>query len=312
MNRWLKVLLAPVALTLVILVVYLLIDYGDAASLLKSYNAVTPDNSSGFNRQLQFLKEYTLATGDLSLAISAGLSQEDAESMAQGTFDPNPTGDAYTPVITNASVQEIINMSDAEVWLLISEGAHSSYSSVNEACKANPTAEEAFWRDKLQTTTVNCWKWADSSKTTKVASTIDITVNKHLVEYYTSFLNDLYNCPEQYVIEIIGGFNFRTKNNNSGTGNYSSHSFGATLDINWNTQGMSYNSVPYKWDSIKNDIVLSSTSCAFGSSWETLANTYKLDWGGHWSRSSLDGMHFSLVGDNNKDSRQYSPKVEGR
>ena len=308
-------MIIPLLIAVSITIVYIVIDYGSSDEIVGIYEGVKPDSTSGFNKALQFLESYTQATSDTSLAIKRGLSEEDAEIIASGgttqnSGDPATNGANYNPTVS-ASVQEIINMSESQVWQLISEGKYSSYDEANKAAQANKTTEEKFWSGMLVQVEVPIWKWSDSSKTSKVSSTTKIRVNKHLSEYYKSFMTDLYNAPEQYVILIVGGYNFRTKNTASGPSkNYSGHSFGATLDINWNSDGMGLKDTPYKESSLSEP--LKSEVCSVGSNWYNIAKKYDLDWGGNWSQKSLDPMHFSLVGDNKKDTRKFEMKVSGR
>lgn len=315
MNKFFKIMIIPLLIAVSITIVYIVIDYGSSDEIVGVYEGVKPDSTSGFNKALQFLESYTQVTGDTSLAIKRGLSEEDAEIIASGgttqnSGDPTTNGANYNPTVS-ASVQEIINMSESQVWQLISEGKYSSYDEANKAAQANKTTEEKFWSGMLVQVEVPIWKWSDSSKTSKVSSTTKIQVNKHLSEYYKSFMTDLYNAPEQYVILIVGGYNFRTKNTASGPSkNYSGHSFGATLDINWNSDGMGLKDTPYKESSLSEP--LKSEVCSAGSNWYNIAKKYDLDWGGNWSQKSLDPMHFSLVGDNKKDTRKFEMKVSGR
>ena len=315
MNKFFKIMIIPLLIAVSIMIVYIVIDYGSSDEIVGIYEGVKPDSTSGFNKALQFLESYTQATGDTSLAIKRGLSEEDAEIIASGGTtqnggDPATNGANYNPTVS-ASVQEIINMSESQVWQLISEGKYSSYDEANKAAQANKTTEEKFWSGMLVQVEVPIWKWSDSSKTSKVSSTTKIQVNKHLSEYYKSFMTDLYNAPEQYVILTVGGYNFRTKNTASGPSkNYSGHSFGATLDINWNSDGMGLKDTPYKESSLSEP--LKSEVCSAGSNWYNIAKKYDLDWGGNWSQKSLDPMHFSLVGDNKKDTRKFEMKVSGR
>lgn len=315
MNKFFKIMIIPLLIAVSITIVYIVIDYGSSDEIVGIYEGIKPDSTSGFNKALQFLESYTQVTGDTSLAIKRGLSEEDAEIIASGGTtqnggDPTTNGAGYNPTVS-ASVQEIINMSESQVWQLISEGKYSSYDEANKAAQANKATEEKFWSGMLVQVEVPIWKWSDSSKTSKVSSTTKIQVNKHLAEYFKSFMTDLYNAPEQYVILIVGGYNFRTKNTASGSSkNYSGHSFGATLDINWNSDGMGLKDTPYKESSLSEP--LKSEVCSAGSNWYNIAKKYDLDWGGNWSQKSLDPMHFSLVGDNKKDTRKFEMKVSGR
>jgi hypothetical protein len=308
MSKWMKVLAVPLLIAVSLTFIYLVIDYGNSDDMIERYDEVKPDSTSGFSKTLQFMMGYTCTTGDTSLALKIGISEEDAETIVNpGSGD---TGE-WKPPTVSASVEQIINMSDKQVWELISEGKYSSYDEANRAAKANPLTEKAFWSGLLVQVEVPVWKWSDDSKTSKMSSTTKIQVNKYLAEYYKSYMTDLYNAPEQYVISLVGGFNFRPKNTASGkSSNYSGHSFGATLDINWNTDGMGLGETPYNASSISEP--LKSEVCTVGGSWYNIAKTYNLDWGGCWSKSSLDPMHFSLVGDRNKDTRKFEMKVTGR
>lgn len=222
----------------------------------------------------------------------------------------------------SAGTSSVIAMSDAEVWRLISEGRFSSYREANGAAAKSWQTEKEFWEDLLTSIEVPIWKWADASDYSqgKVSSTATITVNRYLAEYFADFMTDLYNLPEQYVITDIGGFSFRTKNNGTSSTSLSAHSFGAVLDINYSVNGMkSYaawgteEGIPWNTSSGLTEPEL-SCCCTYDNSWYKLAIEYDLDWGGSWSRGSLDPMHFSLVGDNKKGETAHtsSPSDPGR
>ena len=134
-------MIIPLLIAVSITIVYIVIDYGSSDEIVGIYEGVKPDSTSGFNKALQFLESYTQATGDTSLAIKRGLSEEDAEIIASGGTtqnggDPATNGANYNPTVS-ASVQEIINMSESQVWQLISEGKYSSYDEANKAAQAN-------------------------------------------------------------------------------------------------------------------------------------------------------------------------------
>lgn len=205
----------------------------------------------------------------------------------------------------SSSTKDIIKMSDAEVWKLITEGKFSSYNDVNAYCKSNPTAAESLFRGLLTSVEIPIWEWNGGNKK---SSKMHVSVNKYLAEYWKDFFTDLYNLPEKYCIvsSETGGYSFRTKTNSP---NYSSHSFGATLDINWKMEGHIYGNLPFNTTKGLSAEVASKT-CTVGSSWANLAKEYSLDWGGNWN--TPDGMHFSLVGDQNKDTRTFTCKTGGR
>lgn len=230
---------------------------------------------------------------------------------------------AATGTVASADVDKIIKMSDKEVWQLISEGKYSSYSEANTDALSNWNTCKAYWEGLLVDVEVPVWKWDNKSKATKKSGKATITVNKYLADYFTAYMTDLYNLPEKYVIESVGGFSFRMKNNKSSKKSVTGHAFGATLDINAWINGMSsvpagpYNGIPASYgipwatqDGLQEPLL--STCCTYGSDWEALAKKYDLNWGGNFSSAYTDPMHFSLVGDENKDTRKFQPKVKGR
>ena len=233
--------------------------------------------------------------------------------------------------VKSASTKEIIKMKDKEIWKLMSEGKYSSYEEANSAARgAGFSRERKFWTGLLTTVTVPCWKFKDINDISKgkKSSTVKIMVNKHLKDYFKDFMTDLYNLPEKYVIYSIGGFSFRAKNNGTGTSNLSGHSFGGTLDINPQVYGMGSGPMERRINKKKpnGDINCghpfkgrkglngwcAACCCTFGSDWEKLAWDYGLYWGGHFSESYLDPMHFSLVGDGKKENRPKQPKWVGQ
>lgn len=84
MNKFFKIMIIPLLIAVSITIVYVVIDYGSSDEIVGVYEVIRPDSTSGFNKALQFLESYTQATGDTSLAIKRGLSEEDAEIIASG------------------------------------------------------------------------------------------------------------------------------------------------------------------------------------------------------------------------------------
>ena len=87
-----KVFSSIIAATFIVVCIYLMIDSSSSVSILKSYDAVKPDSTSGFSKQLQFVESYTRVTQDTTLAQRLGVSEEDAEAMAQGNTTQGGTG----------------------------------------------------------------------------------------------------------------------------------------------------------------------------------------------------------------------------
>ena len=240
-------------------------------------------------------------------------------SKSELIADDSTTGDMHGTYAFNpsATTAEIINMSEEEIWAMISEGRFNSYEQANAAAQADFNGEQQFWSGMLTTVTVPCWKWVDDKKQVKQSSTCSFQVNKHLAQYFSDFMTDLYNCQDRYVIVSAGGFAFRTKNNGTGTSALSAHSFGTVLDINPQCDGMGsyaagYGNAGLPYRTANGNEVIASECCTFDNSWRALSVKYQLDWGGSWSHKSLDPMHFSLVGDTKKDGRNYKERWEGR
>lgn len=100
-NKLWKIFSTVIVLIFIITCVYLMVGSVSSKGILKSYNAVKPDSSSGFSKTLLFLQSYTQSTGDTSLAIKKGMSEEDAKEIANGgtvvdSGDGNTTGVDYS------------------------------------------------------------------------------------------------------------------------------------------------------------------------------------------------------------------------
>ena len=213
----------------------------------------------------------------------------------------------------SADVKKMINMSDKELWLLASNGRFKSYDEANNALKASPTKEKEFWNKLKKDIKVKVWRWADKSYKKKKEEEISLTVNKNLAEYWKAFLTEWHNLPEKYVLSSTGStFDIRIKINKSGSNNYSGHSFGGAIDINPMIDGMGStvpgfgSGIPWKTSNGLKE-PYKSCCCTFDNSWNKLVKKYKLDWGGYFSATVLDPMHFSIIGDRPKDTRTYKP-----
>lgn len=217
---------------------------------------------------------------------------------------------------TSTEVQTIINMSDEEVWRLLSDDSYGSYKEANAKAKD----DEEFWESKQIEIEVPVWKFVDKNDYTKgkEATTLKLTIHKELADFWKEYITEIHNLPEQYVIEGFHGFSWRLKTNNSD--DYSSHAFGTAVDINAFTDGMGYTDNPSNTSTDTNMHYATSTglkdpvlsmACTTDSSWLNLSKKYRLDWGGYWNTIS-DAMHFSIVGDNSRDTLTYTPKYEGR
>ena len=68
--------------------------FGDSKSILKSYDNIKPDSSSGLQKNLQFIEGYTRLTGDVSLALNMGYDSSVINSWNNSANgEPGGTGD---------------------------------------------------------------------------------------------------------------------------------------------------------------------------------------------------------------------------
>lgn len=120
-NKLWKIFSTVIVLVFVVTSVYLMIGSASSKSILKSYNTVKPDSSSGFSKTLLFLQSYTQATGDTSLAIKKGMSEEDAEEIAKGGT-ANDAGDGNNNTGVDHSNFGALSLSDQISELQKSDG----------------------------------------------------------------------------------------------------------------------------------------------------------------------------------------------
>lgn len=83
-------LLLVIPISLLPVLIFLAIGFGDAGDILKGYNSLRPNKSVGISRQLAFLTNYTMASGDLHLSEVVGI---DEETMQQLMTDPTQLQD---------------------------------------------------------------------------------------------------------------------------------------------------------------------------------------------------------------------------
>lgn len=131
-NKLWKVFSFIIAATFIVICIYLMIGSGSSMSILKSYDAVKPDSTSGFSKQLQFVESYTRVTQDTTLAQRLGISEEDAEAMANGeTIRDQGDGDSSGPTTVTGTVTDtdITAIAKAICQSYLVEGVDKIYSS---------------------------------------------------------------------------------------------------------------------------------------------------------------------------------------
>lgn len=70
-----------ILLLLGFIMIYLVSDSGSAEGILSQYGTLTNGGHAGITPQLQFLRIYTMTTGDTTLALRAGLSLDEIEQL---------------------------------------------------------------------------------------------------------------------------------------------------------------------------------------------------------------------------------------
>ena len=85
-------------LLLGMVMIFLVTGSGSAGDVFSQYNTLTNGGKAGITPQLQFLRVYTLTTGDTSLALSAGLSQDEIDNLIENghTGDEDVSDDGPT------------------------------------------------------------------------------------------------------------------------------------------------------------------------------------------------------------------------
>jgi len=208
-------------------------------------------------------------------------------------------GPINTGPLPSVGLQELMNLSDAEAWRLLTNGVITSRPS-----SSRPSNYAAIQRG-IRTTgvTIPVRRWVGSSGLQRTSSTTTIYVNAHLAEFWLAFFTDLHNLVPNFVVREVGCL--REPRWDS-LGLRSSHPYGAACDINWSTRGNGWSSpkstrlgvreytreewmlLPeerFKYETIYRD-----------SPMEEIGRKYTLNWGGRWSCCG-DAMHFSFIGD---------------
>ena len=143
-------------------------------------------------------------------------------------------------------------------------------------------------------------KWKDNNgsnpRTDTYKASVKITINKTLAPIWKAFYNDLYNEAPDFVISSMDGCYFYKKVR--GSNSLSSHSYGASCDINSGTSGNGEYETPYSesvWKKKKNNRAKYQMIYK-GSPMVKVAHRYTIVSGTDWT-SPRDAMHFSYIGD---------------
>lgn len=172
----------------------------------------------------------------------------------------------------------------------------------------------AINNNNLEALEVQVWQFTRpdilSTNLSKKTAKIKIYVCKALHPLFKQIFDEIYNDPSKPVIEVAGGHCVRAMNNEDGSSTTTStHSYGGTIDINyenrigqdiswnWNTDNGS-SSRPYPrskedWDKLPNNqykYLCMYDGCVIVETFKK----YGICWGGNWSKRYCDPMHFTI------------------
>ena len=202
--------------------------------------------------------------------------------------------------VVSAEVEEVMAMSDEDVWKGLTGGLLTSLP--DSKAPSNASEIEAAVRKQIVSITVPIRVWensGDSSNMNTVKKEQTLEVNSLLADLWTAFFNDIYNEASDFVIVSVGCFRI----DGTGYGQIgfkSAHTYGAAVDINAYDDGNPYGSMaPYsksEWSSLpenhlKYQIIYTDSKVV------EIAHKYTLLWGGDWSGGTYDLMHFSFIAD---------------
>lgn len=315
-----KVILSCVVLFIVI---YTIMDYRVNDDLITAYDDLGGNTVSNMNKSLQFLETYTALTGDTSLAVATGLSEDDAMAIANGGTTQT-TGDGSTTSTTvPTNVTDLLATLKAaqgsdpgsltscnNTFRLLYPNTTETYSSLKSFNSTTEAIIKSLNEDALTQVSVNVWRWVnpdpDSSDFSKTSATIKVQCAKTLAPLVEQIFAEIYADSSQPVVGDVGGYNVRGKNNtdSNSSSSTSTHSYGGTIDVNYSVQGSSigwnwnYGGQPYPrsqttWSALPENQY--KYDCIYdGCVIMTIFEKYGFYWGGSYSAKYCDPMHFSV------------------
>ena len=210
----------------------------------------------------------------------------------------NNANSSINGVVTDADVREVMAMSDADVWRGLTGGLLTDRPA--DKSPANADQIEAAVRKQIVNITVPIRAWenaGDSSNMNIVKKEVTLEVNSLLAKLWTAFFNDLYNEVPNFVIVSVGCF--RIDGLDVGQiGFKSAHTYGAAIDINpdQNPYGSQQPYSKSEWSKLPENHSKYQTIYV-DSDVVKIAHKYTLYWGGEWSGTTKDIMHFSFIAD---------------
>ena len=204
-------------------------------------------------------------------------------------------------VVKDASVKEVMTLSDEEVWKSLTGGLLSDIPDSEEP--SNAKSIEEMVKNQIVNITIPTRAWEDPEDHVNmniVEKDVTIEVNSLLAGLWKNFFTDLYNEADDFVIESVGGF--RIDGTGEGQKGFrSAHTYGAGVDINanYNPYGTKSGSNPYSkkaWQEMEENHYKYMVVYQ-GSKVIDIAHRYTLLWGGEWTGDERNPMHFSFICD---------------
>lgn len=212
--------------------------------------------------------------------------------------------------MTQADI-DMINMSESDLWKLVSDGVYSSKPSA--PFTSHKSALNKMRQDHAVTIEVDVWYWedpSDDSNLNKKAVKKKFQVHDALADIFTHVFADAFNDPEKPVYDIadnsagtwvIRGINWDDSASPSG------HAYGAAIDVNPETYIM-FNGVKYgnclklkplppdKFDSVPDSHKKYQLNVD-GRGFVKHFKKYGFLWGAEYKTAKSDPMHFCFLGD---------------
>ena len=217
-----------------------------------------------------------------------GVSAEEGDS----------TGSSVSSSVNNKDVKAVMAMQDEEMWKALTGNVLTKIPA--DKNPSNASEIESAVRKNVKSIKVPIRSWEnpnDNSNMKTVKKEVTIEVNSVLAELWKEFFEDLYKEAPKFVITSVGCFRI------DGTGYgqigfLSGHTYGAAVDINAdnNPYGEKQPYTEAEWEELEENH-LKYQLIYTDSPMVKVAHKYTLLWGGEWSGTTRDIMHFSFICD---------------
>ncbi len=219
-----------------------------------------------------------------------------------GVWDDSDGGEstksAVSSTINNKDVKSVMSAQDEQMWKSLTGNVLTQIPS--DKNPSNASEIEAAVRKKIKSIKIPIRTWKnvnDNSNMETVKKEVTLDVNSTLAGVWQGFFEDLYKEAPDFVITSVYGFRI------DGTGYgqigfLSGHTYGAAVDINAdnNPYGEKQPYSKAEWESLEENH-LKYQLIYVDSPMVKVAHKYTLLWGGEWSGTTKDIMHFSFICD---------------